>query len=377
MKSEQLNLRLEADLIAELERASQEESVDRAAMVRKLLKTALTQRRIDRTLVAYQRSEISIGRACEETGLSHWQMFDLIHARAISYPPQGSDLVERVDQLLASIPHVADKARAPEPAVQTDSLPDRAPRPGGVLLVGINPAPTSAKAGHYYQGQHGQRLWKKLAQCGLLPNALPGGEDDAFVAAGHGLTDLVKRVTASADDLSREELGDGAIRLANRIREWKPSLIIFAYASAARYALGDRSIQPGPGPSMAGTPTFLLAGPYAALPDAQENLDELRVLLRKFTQPNSASTQRVTQTDLKHGMIRLPRDAKQFFPPEKAELEVVLRGVRLPVKYDPRTGPAKVRSGTLRFDRKLLDRMVRAGEVLNVRRGPSGLPELD
>ena len=76
-----------------------------------------------------------------------------------------------------------------------DTLPDFPPKPGGALLAGINPAPASVARGHYYQGKLGLRLWKRLESVGLLVGAVPGQEDEAFVAAGHGLTDLVKRVT--------------------------------------------------------------------------------------------------------------------------------------------------------------------------------------
>ena len=64
------------------------------------------------------------------------------------------------------------------------TLPDRPCRPGCVLLVGINPAPLSVAAGHYYQGKHGQRLWKRLSDIGLLKNAAAGREDDAIVNTG-------------------------------------------------------------------------------------------------------------------------------------------------------------------------------------------------
>jgi hypothetical protein len=37
-----------------------------------------------------------------------------------------------------------------------DTLTDVPPAEGGIVLVGINPAPSSVEAGHYYQGQVGQ-----------------------------------------------------------------------------------------------------------------------------------------------------------------------------------------------------------------------------
>ena len=379
MKTEQLNVRLESELIAELERAAREESLDRATMVRRILRASLTQRRIDIVLDRYQKEEISLGRACEDAGIDHYEMLDLIHARGITYPLPGSDLLDMADEILASLPHVADRARPSRPATAPapTTLPDYAPRPDGILLVGINPAPKSVQAGHYYQGKLGQQMWKKLARVGLLDGATPGREDQAFVAAGHGLTDLVKRVTPSADDLGDDELALGEARLSELVRKWQPALVVFVFAKAAQAALVHRDIKPGKGKPFAGVPTFLLTGPYSAKADAERNLAELKQLVSFLTDRVVASSQRVTATDINVGCIRLTAEARQFFPAEKATLEVQLRGMRLKASYDPRTGPDRDRSAVLKLDRHSLARLVQADEILSVRPGLSGLVQLD
>jgi len=86
MKTQQVNLRLEADLIAALERAAKEEALDRGTMLRKLLLEALDRRRLERTLELYQRGEISLGRASEETRLTQWELLELARSRRIAYP---------------------------------------------------------------------------------------------------------------------------------------------------------------------------------------------------------------------------------------------------------------------------------------------------
>ncbi len=60
--------------------------------------------------------------------------------------------------------------------------------------------------------------------------------------------------------------------------------------------------------------------------------------------PAVAESQRVTLTDIRAGRIRLPREAKRYFPAERDDVQVVLRGVQLDARYDPRTGPDKERS---------------------------------
>ena len=265
------------DLLASLEQAAHEEALDRATMIRRLLIQGLERRRRLRTLDDLDRGEISIGRAAEETGLTHYDLIERAQAKGRAYPLAPEDVDDWPP--FGSQPRVADRPKGPRKGSGAKTLPDRAPRPGGVLLVGINPPPVSVRAGHYYQGKLGQRLWKRLEALGLLANAVPGAEDDAFVASGNGLTDLVKRVTASSIDLSRAEIEAGVDPLREKIRSWKPRLVLFAFVSAARVATGDATVKPGPGPMLEGVPTFLFTGPYASAREAEANDRRLRQLL--------------------------------------------------------------------------------------------------
>jgi hypothetical protein len=79
----------------------------------------------------------------------------------------------------------------------------------------------------------------------------------------------------------------------------------------------------------------------------------------------AASTQRVTETDLAAGRIRLPRSAKHLLPADKADVGVSLRGTALRARWDPRMGPPE-RSGVLGFGRSKLDTLVDAEDVLSV-----------
>lgn len=278
MKTHQVNMRLEAELIAEIERSAAEESLDRGTMIRRLLLTGLAGWRTDRAVRIYQQGGASLERAATDARISLYEMLDLVRARGVAYPFDAGDAIRRLDAATRALapPRVAEApATGYEPATSARAtLPDRAPRPGGILMVGINPAVTSARAGHYYQGRLGRRLWRRLERLGLLRDAMPGAEDDAFVAAGHGLTDLVKRATRSAGEVSRRELLEGAADLRRRIMDWKPGLVLFVFKVAARFATGA-SLPPGPGPLIEGVPTFLLTGPYAAAADRHRNDDQL------------------------------------------------------------------------------------------------------
>jgi TDG/mug DNA glycosylase family protein len=161
------------------------------------------------------------------------------------------------------------------------TLGDVPPKPGGIVLVGINPALRSVEVGHYYQGAMGQRLWGRLCSAGLLDDEDHDWEDQAFEAAGNGLTDIVKRPSASAEGISSDEYAAGARRLARNLERWQPGLVLFAFRPPAERLVG-RNVRPGVGPSLDGVPTFLMAGPYAASVAANANVKDLKRFVRKI-----------------------------------------------------------------------------------------------
>ncbi len=354
MKTEQTNIRLDADLVAALERVARAEGIDRPAAIKRLLELSLREWEITHALDRYRGGEISLGRASEESGLSEWEVLDEIKNRGIAYPLTTDEVHERLGSTLG-------KAE--------QSLPDIPPNRGGVLLVGINPAPDSVAAGHYYQGRVGHRLWRRLERVGLLRDAVAGSEDEAFARAGHGLTDLVKRPTRTPKELRSEELEVGVDRLRGRVREWKPRLVLFAFKEAAVRCLG-RDIVPGRGPEFEGVPTFLLTGPYAPSADAAQVDDELRELLG-IGHASHAFAQPVTANDVASGQLRIPTNAKKLFPPERGEVDVLIGDKRVKAQWDPRVGPDRERSGVLRIGRKHAKELP-VGARLQLRAGRRG-----
>lgn len=156
-----------------------------------------------------------------------------------------------------------------------DLMPD-APR---VVVIGINPAPTSVAAGHYYQGRLGQMFFARLRKVGVLPEAPGAWEDDAAVAAGFGFTDIVKRPTSNATEVRAEEYAFGLPRLLDRLEEAAPPLTLFTFKRSAEAVLGLFS---GCGPldqRLAGSQVFVMPGPYAAREATERDLAVLRTLL--------------------------------------------------------------------------------------------------
>lgn len=361
MSTQQINIRIDTDLAAALDRVAREESLDRATAIRRLLEQSIKTWELEHAVLGVQRGDLSLGRASEESGLSMWELLDTIRVAGVAHPLTGEEARARLERLSGG---------------DIESLPDIPPKPGGVLLVGINPAPVSVSAGHYYQGRLGRRLWRRLEGLGLLRDPVPGSEDEAFAAEGHGLTDLVKRPTPSSDLLSQAELHSGSESLREKIRNWQPRLVLFAFRAPAVELLG-RDVKPGSCGEVEGVPTFLLSGPYASHAESSRIDRELIEQLGQQPETAGARTQRVTANDLERGQIRLPREAKRLFPVDRGEVEFVLRGMRVRASYDPRTGPDRERSAVLRVGKETLKGAVKVGDVLSVTRGLAGVPQLD
>src|SRR5256884_9983571 len=81
-----------------------------------------------------------------------------------------------------------------------------------ILFCGINPSLYSAAVGHHF-ARPGNRFWKTLHLAGFTERQLSPFEEHELLDRGVGITNIVHRATASASELSVEELRAGALRL--------------------------------------------------------------------------------------------------------------------------------------------------------------------
>lgn len=165
--------------------------------------------------------------------------------------------------------------------VVTTTLADLPPRRDRLLFVGLNPSPVSVEVGHYHQGQLGRTFWRRLMIAHVVPTDTEIAlADDALVAAGHGITDLIKR-PSSRDEATDAELTSGVGPLWQKIALWRPAAVVFIYKRAAVIAAGRPLDEPWgqlTGVALAGRPCFLMPGPYAPTKDVDEGLNYLRNL---------------------------------------------------------------------------------------------------
>lgn len=112
-----------------------------------------------------------------------------------------------------------------------------------LLFVGINPGLwTAATQTHF--AHPGNRFYPALLRAGILTRAIDPGagmtdDDRAHLRArGIGLTNIVARATARADELTKDELRAGGRRLLAFVQEHRPAVVAIAGITAYRTAFG-------------------------------------------------------------------------------------------------------------------------------------------
>lgn len=106
-----------------------------------------------------------------------------------------------------------------------------------ILFVGINPGLYSAAVGRHF-GRPGNRFWPVLYRAGLTPRLLAPSEQEELLKYGYGVTNIVNRATAGADELTREELTAGGRRLLAKVKRYRPRVVAFLGLGAYRLAFG-------------------------------------------------------------------------------------------------------------------------------------------
>jgi TDG/mug DNA glycosylase family protein len=162
-----------------------------------------------------------------------------------------------------------------------ETLADLPPLRDRLLFVGLNPSVVSVEAGHYFQGRLGHLFWRRLMAAAILPRDTEiATADDALVAAGHGLTDLLKFPTAR-DEATDANLRSGVGPLWHKVAIWRPAAVVFVYKRAAEIVASRRLDEPWgqlSGVALSGRPCFLMPGPYAPAEQVDAALNFLRNL---------------------------------------------------------------------------------------------------
>ena len=145
--------------------------------------------------------------------------------------------------------------------VVTDELPDIVAEHLKVLFCGINPGMTAAATGHHFAGRN-NRFWRVIHLAGFTPEEISPEHDHAILKFGCGVTSVVKRPTARADQLSPAEFIAAAAEFEQKIARHAPRFVAFLGNAAYAGLSGQRNITWGLQPTrMKGTAIWILPNP--------------------------------------------------------------------------------------------------------------------
>ena len=130
-------------------------------------------------------------------------------------------------------------------AAEGKSIPDVIAPDLKVLFCGINPGLYSGATGHHF-ARPGNRFWPALHLSGFTPRLLSPFEKEEMLSYGLGVTNVVARTTATAQELTKDEYVAGGKRLVRRVKRYRPRHLAVLGVTAYRHAFGDPKAQVGP-----------------------------------------------------------------------------------------------------------------------------------
>src|ERR1700728_624684 len=129
-------------------------------------------------------------------------------------------------------------------AAHNKFIPDLAAKNLIVLFAGINPGLYTAAIGHHF-GRPGNRFWPALHSGGFTPRLFSPFEGSLLLDLGFGITNIVERATARADELTDEELRAGGLRLEAKVKRLRPTVVAFVGIHPYRVVSGIKDAHIG------------------------------------------------------------------------------------------------------------------------------------
>ena len=149
-----------------------------------------------------------------------------------------------------------------------------------ILFAGINPGLYTAAVGHHF-ARPGNRFWPALYAGGFTDRLLSPFEERELLKSGYGITNVVRRATASAEMLAKEEILKGGERLREKILRYRPRILAVLGVGAYRVAFGQPKAAIGPQQEMIGT-TRLWVLPNPSGLNANYQAQDLAALFRQL-----------------------------------------------------------------------------------------------
>ena len=151
-----------------------------------------------------------------------------------------------------------------------------------VLFCGINPGLYSASVGHNF-ARPGNRFWRALLGANFTDRLVAPDEEELLLQYQCGITNIVQRATARAEELQKEELRAGAKELVKKVLHYKPEYLAIVGVTAYRVAFAEPKAKIGLQKDQIGkTIVWVLPNPsglnaHHQLPDLVRCFQELHV----------------------------------------------------------------------------------------------------
>lgn len=174
----------------------------------------------------------------------------------------------------------AKPTRAEIQAAAGKSVPDVIAPNLKVLFCGINPGLYTAAVGHHF-ARPGNRFWTALYAAGFTDQLLSPYEECLLLDRGYGITNLVNLATASADELSRDQLQAGGRQLVGKVMQFTPGYLAVVGIGAYRAAFDRPKARLGLQPETIGfTRLWVLPNPSGL--NAHYGPDDFASLFREL-----------------------------------------------------------------------------------------------
>ncbi|HEX6423618.1 MAG TPA: methyltransferase domain-containing protein [Acidimicrobiales bacterium] len=160
-------------------------------------------------------------------------------------------------------------------ATRARSLPDTVGPGMRLLLCGLNPSLYAADAGVGF-ARPGNRFWPAALAAGLV--STDRAPDRALADHGIGMTDLVKRATIAAAELTAAEYRAGLARVERLVGWLRPGAVCFVGLAGWRAAVDRRAVAGVQPAALAGVPVYVM--PSTSGLNARTPLAELTDHLR-------------------------------------------------------------------------------------------------
>jgi len=94
-----VSARIQKSQMEEIERLAAQRGVDKSAIIRELLATAIHDQKIEEALNQVRTLRITVWKAAESAGVTYREMLDLLKARNVPFPLSPGELRREIEDI--------------------------------------------------------------------------------------------------------------------------------------------------------------------------------------------------------------------------------------------------------------------------------------